>query len=102
MIRRSLKKCIIALCMCLLLSQSIYAKEANVKSEPEQKQEQVADSEESTVDISDEKVPLGLKSEADFARYKRSVVVMVVFGGMIVIITIGATLKEKYERKKLN
>lgn len=103
--RRLLKRIIIALCMCLMLCQPVFAKNTSAGSKSEQTKEQVEkieDEEETTVNISDEKVPLGLKSADDFQRYKRAVVVMVMFGGMVIIITIGATIKEKYERNKYN
>ena len=54
------------------------------------------------MEIAEEEVPLGLKSYADFERYKHDLIVMLVFGGMIVLTTIAATAKEKYERNKSN
>ena len=104
--RGLIKRIIITLCLSLMLCMPVVAKDTSGDNKSEQKQEIAEedkdDDENNTVNISDEKVPLGLNSIDDFERYKRAVVVMLVFGGMVVIITIGATIKEKYERNKYN
>ena len=92
-----LQKTILIIGICLTISMPAYAKE-NETGATIAEQEQT----EQSVEIAEEEVPLGLKSYADFERYKHDLIVMLVFGGMIVLTTIAATAKEKYERNKSN
>ena len=66
------------------------------------------DSNESTVTdegpvvIMDNKVPLGLDTFEDFEQYKRDAFVIIVFGGMIVLLTVLATVKKKNDKERFN
>lgn len=98
--RGKIKKSILILCLSLFIALPVYASEE--KDKTEQAQEQVVDDSKQQVEIEEEKVPLGLENMATFERYKRDVVVMIVFGSLVVVTTIAATIKEKNERENLN
>ncbi len=98
--RGKFKKSILIICLSLFIALPVYASEDT--DNKEQTQEQVVDESKQQVEIEEEEVPLGLESMATFERYKRDVVVMIVFGSLVVVTTIAATIKEKNERKKLN
>ena len=97
-IKKLTKKLIIVLMISVSLCLPVMAKEKESDTDTEVRAEAKADlNTKSSKEISDDKVPLGLESQAVYERYKRDVVVMVIFGTLIVATTIGATLKEKYE-----
>ena len=97
--RGRVRKFLFIIACSIYLCQPVYAKES---ADAEQTQAQKVEQEKQNTEIKDEKVPLGLDSVATFERYKRDVVVMIVFGSLLVLTTIGATVKEKYERDKSN
>ena len=98
--RGKIKKSILIICLSLFIALPVYASEE--KDKTEQAQEQVVDDSKQQVEIEEEEVPLGLENMATFERYKRDVVVMIVFGSLVVVTTIAATIKEKNERENLN
>ena len=91
--RKRLIKSLLTICMVLTMGMSVSAQE---------QMEDIDSNEEAVVELEDEQVPLGLDSKAVYDRYKRSVAVMLFFGSLIVVTTVGATVKEKYEKEKLN
>ena len=98
--RGKIKKSILIICLSLFIVLPVHASD-DAASE-EQAQEQATDESKQQVEIEEEEVPLGLENMATFERYKRDVVVMLVFGSLVVVTTIAATIKEKNEREKLN
>lgn len=96
MAKRILRKVLLIVGLCCAIYMPAFAEEKATAFDV--KEEQTKE----TVEIADEEVPLGLESYDDFERYKRDLIVMIIFGGMIVLITVAATAKEKYERDKSN
>ena len=60
------------------------------------------DTEDTPVVILEDKVPLGLETREDFEQYKRDAFVIMVFGGMIVLLTVLATKKKNTDKEKFN
>ncbi len=83
--------------------ESINRKASEPQIENEINSNEKQDSKEVTeTQIEEEEVPLGLKNLEEFKRYKRDAIIIIFFGSMIVTTTIGATIKERKERKRLN
>lgn len=98
--RGKIRKSILIICLSLFITLPVYA--SDDVDNREQVQDQAVDESKEQVEIEEEEVPLGLDTMASFNRYKRDVVVMLVFGSLVVVTTIAATIKEKNEREKLN
>ena len=95
MINKRILRVVLVLILSSFLSFSVVAKEAEPPVE-----EQVTTEEE--VVIEEEEVPLGLDSMATFEKYQRDVVAIIIFGSMVVSITVLATVKKNRDRERLN
>ena len=103
MINKMIRKSIIIVCMLITVCHPTFAfAKQQVSNAEDVDTETFADNEEAVVELEDEQVPLGLGSKSLFERYKRDVLIMVFFGSLVVVTTVGATVKEKYEKEKLN
>ena len=91
--RGKIKKSILILCLCLFLALPVYASEDT--DSKEQTQEQVVDESKQQVEIEEEEVVL-------YTGIPQIFIDMIVFGSLVVVTTIAATIKEKNEREKLN
>ena len=77
------------------------AEVAQERTESEDSKESIV-TDEGPVVIKDNKVPLGLDTFEDFEQYKRDAFVIIVFGGMIVLLTVLATVKKKNDKERFN
>ena len=105
MIRRIVRKGILIFVMAVMLCQPVFAAAEQTEAAEQELEEQALgeDIDKSDIEtIQDEDVPLALPNRATFNRYKRDVVIMLFFGTLIVVTTVGATIKEKQERNRLN
>ena len=104
----------VSVVFCLMVAFTPVAVHASDKAvvaevaEVVQEKTESKDSNESTVTeegpvvIMDNKVPLGLDTFEDFEQYKRDAFVIIVFGGMIVLLTVLATVKKKNDKERFN
>ncbi len=101
---KKIRKVLAIMCICAMFCQTVHASDTDDKhcDQVQTVNDTEAAKDTEAVKIADEDIPLGLDSQAQFERYKKDVVVMILFGGMVVLITVVATIKEKYEREKYN
>ncbi len=101
----------VSVLFCLMVAFTpveVHASDKAVVAEDVQEKTESKDSNESTdtdegpVVIRDSKVPLGLDTLEDFEQYKRDAFVIIVFGGMIVLLTVLATVKKKNDKERFN
>ena len=94
--------------MVVFTPMVVHASDKTVVAEVAQEKTELKDSDESSVTdegpvmIRDNKVPLGLDTLEDFEQYKRDAFVIIVFGGMIVLLTVLATVKKKNDKERFN
>jgi hypothetical protein len=95
MINKRILRIVLVLVLSSFLSFSAVAQEVDPPTE------EVVTTHEEVV-IEEEEVPLGLDSMATFEKYQRDVAAIIIFGSMVVSITVLATIKKNRDREKLN
>ena len=108
---RELATAAVSFLFCLMVAFTpmvVHASDKTVVAEVVQEKTESKDSDElaatdeGPVVIRDNKVPLGLDTFEDFEQYKRDAFVIIVFGGMIVLLTVLATVKKKNDKERFN
>ena len=101
----------VSVLFCLMVAFTpmvVHASDKTVVAEVAQEKTESNDSNESAITdegpvvIRDSTVPLGLDTLEDFEQYKRDAFVIIVFGGMIVLLTVLATVKKKNDKERFN